>query len=112
MPASLASKVWLPALLAAGALLSTGQPPGAGGGTEVTGATGFVGDPETLLPGTWLRETQADGASARHLLALDPDHHFREVVRVVDVDGHAVEYAHAGTWLYDGTNLKRKYTSM
>ena len=103
-------KVWLPVLLAAGALISTCQAPEAG--HEVTSATGFRGDPEMLLPGTWLRETQAEGVLGRHLLTLGQDHRFHEAVRLVDGTGHAADYVHEGTWLYDGTNLKRRYTSM
>jgi hypothetical protein len=110
MSASHGMKLWLTAALALGALLSIAQAPGAG--VEVMSATGFVGDPEALLPGTWLRESQAEGITARHLLTLDPDHRFREAVRIVDAAGQATDYAHEGTWLYDGTNLKRKYTRM
>lgn len=111
MPASQGVKVWLPAaLLAAGALVSTCQAPGTG--IEVTSATGFVGDPESLLPGTWLRESKAEGVTTRRILVLGADHRFREAVRVVDPTGRSADYVHEGTWLYDGTNLKRKYTSV
>jgi hypothetical protein len=110
MAVSQGLKVWLPALLVAGALLSTCQAPGTG--VEPTSATAFVGDPESLLPGTWLRESRAEGVTSRHILTLGPDHHFQEAVRVTDAAGHSAAYLHAGTWLYDGTNLKRKYTLM
>jgi hypothetical protein len=104
-------KVWLfLAALAASALLSIWQAPGTGG--EVMSASGFVGDPQALLPGTWLRESRIDGISTRRILTLDPDHRFREAVRVIDAAGRSTEYTHEGTWLYDGTNLKRKYTLM
>lgn len=111
MPATPSLKLWLPLLVASGMLLSTCQSPGPGA-VEVTGATGFVGEPEALLPGTWLREFQAEGATTRHVLALGADHHFRESVRVTDAAGHAATYLHEGTWLFDGTNLKRKYTAI
>jgi len=103
-------KLWLPVAVAVGALLSTCQAPGTG--TEVMSASGFVGDPETLLPGTWLREARIGGLSTRHILTLDADHRFREQVRVTEATGRSVDYVHEGTWLYDGTNLKRKYTRM
>jgi hypothetical protein len=110
MPGTHGWKVWLPALLASGALLSTCQLPGPG--VDATSATAFAGDPESLLPGTWLREYQAKGVVSRHILVLGPDHHFRESVRVVDATGQSASYVHEGTWLFDGTNLKRKYTVM
>lgn len=105
---------WLAAALAAGALLTLWQDPGTGveAGVEVKSASGYVGDPQAMLPGTWLRESQADGITTRRLLTLDPDHRFREVVRVTDAAGRSTDFAHEGTWLFDGTNLKRKYTAM
>ena len=92
-------KSWLPlalALLALAALLSSGDGP--------------VPDAQARLQGTWLRETSEQGVTSRHLLVLEPDGSFRETVRVVDARGVATDYVHAGTWTYDGTNLKRKYT--
>jgi hypothetical protein len=71
-----------------------------------------VEDTEQLLQGTWLREYTADGAKVRRVLVLAPDGGFREVARVVDATGGATEFVHEGTWLFDGTNLKRKYTMM
>jgi len=92
-------KPWLPialALLALAALLSTrGDPPT---------------DAQSQLRGTWLREDRENGVTARHLLVLEADGGFRETVRVVDGTGVSTKFVHAGTWLYDGTNLKRKYT--
>ena len=64
------------------------------------------------LPGTWLREYTLGGIAARRLLVLETDGQFREQVRVTDADGHVTEHLHEGSWLYDGTNLKRKYTLM
>lgn len=64
------------------------------------------------LPGTWLREQVEQGMRSRRLLHLDPGGTFREQVRIVSAGGEASRHEHAGTWLYDGTNLKRKYTVM
>jgi hypothetical protein len=64
------------------------------------------------LPGTWLREQVDQGVQTRRLLRLEPDGGFREQVRVVSANGAVSHHEHAGTWLYDGTNLKRKYTLM
>ncbi|MDB5856673.1 MAG: hypothetical protein JWQ76_362 [Ramlibacter sp.] len=92
-------KSWAPlavALLALAALLSA--------------VDGPLPDARGQLQGTWLREATEQGVTARHLLVLAPDGAFRETVRVVDGTGVATDYVHAGTWLYDGTNLKRKYT--
>lgn len=67
---------------------------------------------EDLLRGSWLREQADEGTRARRLLVLGREGLFREVVRVVDAAGVETEFVHEGTWLFDGTNLKRKYTRM
>lgn len=64
------------------------------------------------LPGAWLREYTQGGIAARRLLILGTDGQFREEVRVTDTQGQVTEHLHEGSWLYDGTNLKRKYTLM
>jgi hypothetical protein len=66
---------------------------------------------QQLLVGSWLRQYEHDGAQIRRLLVLEPDGLFRETARVVDRGGVVTEHAHAGEWTYDGTNLKRRYTS-
>ena len=77
-------------------------------------APGGLSDESVLdrLPGTWLREFEENDVRVRRILVLDTDGRFRELVRIKDADGTIVEHSHAGQWLYDGTNLKRKYTSM
>lgn len=69
-------------------------------------------DTEQQLQGTWLREYVADGVQVRRVLTLDAGGAFRESARAVEADGRATEFVHEGTWLFDGTNLKRKYTSV
>lgn len=64
------------------------------------------------LPGTWLREHDEQGVQSRRLLRLDPGGSFSEQVRIVSKSGEVSQHEHAGTWIYDGTNLKRKYTLM
>lgn len=71
-----------------------------------------VQDTEELLQGSWLREYARDGVKVRRVLVLAPGGRFRESVRTVDVQGAETRFEHEGTWLYDGTNLKRKYTVM
>jgi hypothetical protein len=75
-------------------------------------ATGSADDLAQRLQGTWMRESSEDGVRSRHLLTLAADGAFRETVRVTGSDGTVTEYLHEGTWLFDGTNLKRKYTAM
>lgn len=70
-----------------------------------------VAEVQQLLVGNWLREYEQEGAHVRRLLVLEPDGHFSETARVVDARGAVTEHVHAGTWTYDGTNLKRHYTS-
>ena len=62
------------------------------------------------LVGSWLRDYQDGEIKARRLLVLQADGRFTESVRVVDANGAVTQHAHEGGWLYDGTNLKRKYT--
>ena len=69
-------------------------------------------DPAARLPGTWLREYQVQDVKVRRVLRLEPGGAFQEAVRAVDGAGQVSEQAHEGTWLYDGTNLKRRYTMM
>lgn len=73
---------------------------------------GRVQDVSQQLQGTWVREYTQEGVQVRRLLALEGDGDFRENVRVVEPGGAVTEFAHEGTWLYDGTNLKRRYTLM
>lgn len=71
-------------------------------------------DPAERLPGTWLREHPIEGqrATVRRILRLEQGGAFREQVRIVHESGAVTVHDHAGTWLYDGTNLKRRYTVM
>jgi hypothetical protein len=111
MAAHASARAWLPALLALAALLSTCDPARLGSASEA--APGLSAQEiELALQGTWLREVAADGVQARRVLTLGPDHVFRESVRAVDARGAVLEQQHEGTWFYDGTNLKRKYTAM
>lgn len=64
------------------------------------------------LVGHWLRDYDDGTLHIRRLLVLQADGQFRETVRAVDADGKASELANAGEWLFDGTNLKRRYTRL
>lgn len=66
---------------------------------------------QQLLVGSWLREYDQEGAHVRRLLVLEQDGRFSEAARVVAVGGTVTEHLHTGQWLFDGINLKRKYTS-
>jgi hypothetical protein len=61
------------------------------------------------LVGHWLRDYEDGTLHVRRLLVLQSDGQFHETVRAVDVDGQATELANQGEWLFDGTNLKRRY---
>ena len=63
------------------------------------------------LPGTWLREFEEKGVRVRRILVLESDGRFREMVRITDASGTVIGHIHSGSWFYDGTNLKRKYSS-
>ena len=67
---------------------------------------------EQQLVGTWLREYQEDGFEVRRVLVLGSDGRFTEVSRVAKLNSAMAEHSHAGAWMFDGTNLKRRYTSV
>jgi hypothetical protein len=102
---------WAPSLIALGVMLSTCElsplDP-----AHSAGMAQAIQDVEERLQGTWLREYAIQGVEARRILTLQLDGSFLERVRVVDKAGGITNYVHEGTWLYDGTNLKRKYTLM
>jgi hypothetical protein len=103
-----------PALLSLAALLCGCEGPPADG-PDPAPASAVAESPEDTeqkLAGTWLREFKENGIGSRRILVLQPDGVFRESVRIVDASGAVTEQAHEGTWIYDGTNLKRKYTLM
>jgi hypothetical protein len=64
------------------------------------------------LAGTWLRDYEEDGTRIRRVLVLQPDGHFHEQSRSLGPQQAGTRHAHEGEWLYDGTNLKRRYTRM
>lgn len=102
---------WALAGLALAAVLATcAPPPGGSGPAREAGYS--AEDTASLLVGTWLREYAGDGVQVRRLLTLEAGGAFREASRVTDASGRAKDYLHEGTWLFDGTNLKRKYTSI
>ncbi len=61
------------------------------------------------LVGHWLRDYQEGEAHVRRLLVLQADGSFQETVRSVGKAGEVSELENAGVWLFDGTNLKRRY---
>ena len=67
---------------------------------------------EQRLVGTWLREYQEDATRVRRVLVLEQDGSFREMAAVLPGAGPAIQHSHAGEWLFDGTNLKRRYTRL
>jgi hypothetical protein len=103
---SLASTV---AALALGAALAQCANPPDGGASDPNVTYG-KDDIAELLPGTWLREYGEQGVQVRRLLTLEPQGAFHEVAHVTDANGEVTEFVHEGTWLFDGTNLKRRYT--
>jgi hypothetical protein len=106
-PASRAPR-WLLPLVALGALawiLTVWLPPG-------TALSPAAQDGQDLLRGTWLREYRENGVQVRRVLELQPGGAFHESVLIAEAGGRVTRLLHEGTWLYDGTNLKRKYTLM
>ena len=71
-----------------------------------------VQDVRARLVGTWLRAYEDGGVKVRRVLVLEPDGHFREAVSVAGAASPEPGHQHGGEWLFDGTNLKRRYTSI
>ena len=84
-----------------------------------------VDDAQQRLVGRWLRDDEEDGAHVRRVLVLQAGGRFAETSKATKVtkateatgaakaeQGDAVlaQHAHSGNWLFDGTNLKRRYT--
>lgn len=67
---------------------------------------------QSQLVGTWLRAYAENGTQVRRILVLNPDGKFSEKVSIVEKGTPAQRKSHAGEWLFDGTNLKRRYTSI
>ncbi len=64
------------------------------------------------LVGHWLRDYDEGTLRVRRLLVLQADGQFRESVRAVDASGQATTLENQGEWLFDGTNLKRRYKQL
>lgn len=64
------------------------------------------------LVGTWLREYQDQSTMVRRVLVLDAGGGFREMATATDAGAAVAEHMHEGEWLFDGTNLKRRYLKM
>ena len=106
---------WSPLATAASVALLLGALLAQCAGPPGEGTRGLSFDAEQtaeLLPGTWLREYAEKDVQVRRLLMLDAKGAFREVAQVTDASGRVTRFEHEGTWLYDGTNLKRRYTLM
>lgn len=79
-------------------------------------------DVQQRLVGSWLRDDEENGTRVRRVLVLQTGGRFAETskaTRAIQVTefteatpGAAVlaQHAHSGDWLFDGTNLKRRYT--
>ncbi len=64
------------------------------------------------LAGTWQRDYEERGTQVRRILLLEPGGRFREQSLTLGPKEAGTRHAHEGEWLYDGTNLKRRYTLM
>ncbi len=65
------------------------------------------------LVGTWLREYDEEGAHIRRVLVLESGGKFHEMSTVLAPGTQEKQESQAeGEWLFDGTNLKRRYASI
>jgi hypothetical protein len=80
-----------------------------------TACEGPPGEPlaeavQDRLVGTWLREYREEAVTVRRVLVLERAGSFQERTIVRRAGLPPVAHAHQGEWLFDGTNLKRRYT--
>lgn len=69
-----------------------------------------VRDVQRRLVGTWLREYEEQGTRVRRVLVLESDGMFHELSTITPPDGVPAQDAQgSGEWVFDGTNLKRRY---
>ena len=68
-----------------------------------------IDDVQQRLAGSWLRDDEEDGAHVRRVLVLQPGGRFAETSKATQGDAVLAQHAHSGDWLFDGTNLKRRY---
>lgn len=62
------------------------------------------------LVGTWMRSYEEAGTRVRRVLVLEEPGGFRELSVATRSDGQPpIESSASGDWLFDGTNLKRRY---
>lgn len=112
MSARTATPVLAALTLAALLMLSSTWDGPAAAVPTAAGIEGTTEEIRELLQGTWVREYSGEGARVRRVLSLEPAGAFRESARIEDASGKVTEFVHEGIWLYDGTNLKRRYTLM
>lgn len=67
-------------------------------------------DTRERLAGTWLREYDEGPVHVRRVLVLDAGGKFHEAARITGQGAAPIEHTGEGEWLFDGTNLKRRYT--
>ena len=89
-------------LMLAGALAACNGPPDDSHAKEV----------QLKLMGTWLRDYEENGTRVRRVLVLAPDGRFSEMSKATQHDAIMAQHEHSGEWHFDGTNLKRRYTSI
>ena len=71
-----------------------------------------TGETQERLVGTWLRDYDENGTRIRRILVLGADGRFREMSLSLGPSEDGAHHEHEGEWVYDGTNLKRRYTRM
>ena len=69
-------------------------------------------DVRQRLVGRWAEEFSTDGNQIRSIVILSQDGKFLELEKVLGANGSTKQETHAGEWSFDGTNFKRKYTSL
>ena len=104
-------------LLALAAVAGCDGPPGAASDSQeqvqpaaqMASVAQDIDEVQQRLAGSWLRDDEEDGAHVRRVLVLQPGGRFAETSKATQGDAVLAQHAHSGDWLFDGTNLKRRY---
>jgi hypothetical protein len=107
-------RIWGPYVLSSGGVLLALMGCNAHEDEVVVGGVNIKDEAQVsaFLVGTWSRHYLEGELSIDKTLRLDSNGEFIETVSITTPKSSHEMHEHSGTWLYDGTNIKRNYVLM